>query len=114
MRVETLGVWLTASFTYIEGSSNLEYDRDEPYYSEPVIEPHAGGQAVVWSFSSVPFADFPSVDPRYSLMTSDITLQFASSQSGRSPEAVSWITTSGVSDIPFPGMLTLKFTGLPL
>ena len=34
-------------------------------------------------------------------MMSSITFQFTSPQPGQSPDAVSWITTNGVSDIPF-------------
>jgi hypothetical protein len=108
LMIETLGVWLPAGFTYIEGSSNLD-DDDADYYSVPVVTPHAGGQAIVWEFSSYPFAGsdspeitpFPGVNPLDNPMTSTITFQFNSTQPERNPKAVSWITTSGVSDIPF-------------
>lgn len=109
LMIETLGVWLPAGFAYVEGSSNLEADTEADYYSVPVVSPHAGGQAIVWDFSSCPFAGsgslevdlFPGVNPLNSPMMGSVTFQFDSSQPGRNPEAVSWITTSGVTDIPF-------------
>jgi len=109
LMVETLGIWLPIGFTYVEGSSNLEADISKDYYSVPVVSPYAGGQAVVWSFSSIPFAGsddppsdpFPGVNPGDSPLTSTITIQFTSTRSGQNPEAISWIATSGVSDIPF-------------
>jgi len=109
LMIETLGIWLPAGFTYVTGSSNLEADVNDDYYWVPVVSPHAGGQAVVWNFSSYPFAGsdnpvidpFPGVNPLDSPISSTITFQFTSTQPNRNPEAVSWITTSGVSDIPF-------------
>ena len=101
LSVRTLGVWLPPGFTYVAGSSNLEADPGDEYYSVPTTSPHAGGQAVVWTFSpAVLFADFPGVDPLFSPMTSTITFQFDGAV-GRSPEALAWITTSGVDDIPY-------------
>ena len=100
LMMETLGIWLPVGFSYVEGSSNLEADPDKDYYSEPVIEPYAGGQAVIWSFGYVPFEVFPGIVPGASPMTSTVTFQFTSSQVGCSLRAVSWITTTGVDDIP--------------
>ncbi|MDD5038794.1 MAG: hypothetical protein PHN78_05700 [Dehalococcoidales bacterium] len=101
LSVERLGVWLPRGFNYVTDSSNLEVDEDEPYYSEPETESHAGGQVVLWSFSSVPFTVFPGVNPTSSPWTAEVTFRFASSQAGAEPDAVAWITTSGVPDIPF-------------
>jgi hypothetical protein len=106
MQVQTLGVWLPAGFTYVADSSNLE-DNNKDYYSVPVLSHQGNGQAVVWTFNSYPFAGdegndpFPGVNTADRPMTSTITFQFTSQQPERSPDAVSWITTSGVSDIPF-------------
>lgn len=105
--VQTVGIWLPAGFTYLVGSSNLEQDVNANFYSVPVLSNYDGGQAVVWNFSSYPFAGdashspFPGVDPAADPMMSSITFQFTSPQPGQSPDAVSWITTNGVSDIPF-------------
>jgi len=100
LMIESLGVWLPLGYTYLAGSSNLEDDPFSDYYSVPVVEDHAGGQAVLWSFSSVPFTSFPGVDPMAMPMISDVTFSFNSSQPGVSPVAISWIETSGVSDVP--------------
>ena len=101
LRVETLGIWLPRGFSYVVGSSNLEADSHAEYYSVPTVEPFASNQVVLWSFSSIPFADFPGVNPEDSPMTAEVTFQFASSQPGRNPAAVGWITTNGVDDIRF-------------
>jgi len=100
LRVETLGIWLPPGFSYVAGSSNLEADPGEPYYSVPTTTPYNGGQSVVWSFTSLPFEDLPGADPLYSPMASDITLEFSPTKPDSTPEALSWITTSGVADIP--------------
>jgi Tfp pilus assembly protein PilX len=94
LNVITLGVWLPPGFTYVAGSSNLEANPANPYYSVPVTSTWRSGQAVVWSFSSVPFTSFPGVNPLDSPMGSTITFQFRAAQSGQTPAAVSWINTS--------------------
>ncbi len=96
LMVESLGVWLPRGFSYVEGSSNLE-----SLAESITVEPHAGNRAVLWSFTSVPFNDFPGVNPLVSPRTTEVTFQFTSSQPGFEPDAVAWITTSGVSDILF-------------
>jgi len=55
---------------------------------------------VVWEFESVPFASFPGADPENEPMVTDVTFNFTSTQTGVSPAAISWMITSGVSDIP--------------
>lgn len=102
LTIETLGLWLPPGFSYVTGSSNLEVDPFAHYYPASVqITPHAGGQAVVWNFSSVPLLKFPGVNPADLPLTSTITLQFTSSELGQLPVTVSWITTSQVSSVPF-------------
>jgi len=100
LMVKSIGIWLPLGYTYLTGSSNLEADPLDDYYSVPTVEDYAGGQAVVWEFTSVPFTDFPGVDPQDIPMTTDITFEFTSTQPGVSPVAISWMTTSGVSDVP--------------
>lgn len=101
LMIESIGIWLPLGYTYVTGSSNLEQaDPGEVYYSEPTVSDHAGGQAIVWDFTSAPFASFPGVDPEAPPMTTDITFEFTSAQPGVSPVAISWVVTSGVSDVP--------------
>jgi hypothetical protein len=100
LMIESLGIWLPLGFTYATGSSNLEEDDDEPYYSVPSVEDYAGGQAVVWDFASVPYADFPGVVPEEEPMMSDITFEFEPDEAGEIPVAIAWMVTSGVSDVP--------------
>jgi len=101
LAVETLGVWLPPGFSYVVDSSNLEADPGDDFYAVPVVSPHQGGQAVLWSFSSLPFTDMPGVVIGDTPLTTSVTVQFSTSMAGRQPEAVAWITTSGVGDIPY-------------
>ena len=100
LEIETLGIWLPPGFHYdAGGDSNID-----DYYSGRDIFAHAGGEAVVWSFSSYPFAgdgfdepfpvgDDDYVDPLDYPMTSTITFQFTG-PANKSPTAVSWIDTN--------------------
>jgi hypothetical protein len=108
LAVTTLGVWLPPGFTYVAGSSNLwNKAQTQRLYSSESTSLYDGGQAVIWTFNSYPFAGdanndpFPGVISGNTPMASSITFQFASQVSGAIPSAVSWIVTSGVSDIPF-------------
>ncbi len=92
LEIQTLGVWLPAGFTYMTGSSNLE--------SDPEFSPHAGGQALVWTFNNVPFKDFPGVNTNSFPLVSKITFEYSNNE-GRNLEAVSWITTAGVTGVPY-------------
>ena len=101
LKVESLGVWLPVGFSFISDSSNLE-ELLVPlpsYYSVPDVEPYCGGEVVVWDFDSVPFVDFPGIDPLGSPLTAEITLGLNSIQENVLPVAIAWIETSGVTDI---------------
>ncbi|HEY31922.1 MAG TPA: hypothetical protein G4O10_02310 [Dehalococcoidia bacterium] len=37
LMIESIGVWLPLGFTYVSGSSNLEEDPSDPYYSVPDV-----------------------------------------------------------------------------
>jgi len=100
LMVESLGIWLPLGYNYVTGSGNLEANPLDDYYSVPVVESHAGGQVVVWDFASVPFESFPGANPLDVPMVSDVTFEFTSTQTGISPAAISWMLTSGVSDVP--------------
>ena len=100
--VEMLGIWLPHGFSYVEYSSNLEADPFAPYYPDAVTtEPYAGGQAVVWSFGPLLFGDLPAAGPTAPPGSALVTFQFTSDEAGRRPEAISWIVTSGVPEVPF-------------
>ncbi len=107
--ISTLGMWLPPGFTYVPGSSNLwnAAHTQRLYAGENVTDYHSG-QAVVWTFSPVyPFAGnaifepFPGVDEIQIPMTTTITYQFIPAEANTRPGAISWVTTAGVSDIPF-------------
>jgi hypothetical protein len=99
LMIESIGIWLPLGFTYVTGSSSLEEDDEDEYYSVPTVESYAGGQAVVWDFNSVPFTSFPGVSPLDVPMMTEITFDYAPTQPGTSPVAIAWMTTSGVSDV---------------
>ena len=102
LKVTTLGVWLPAGCTYVAGSSNLtNRSTNASLYSSENISAYSSGQAVIWTFLSSLFTDFPGVNTSSTPLSSTVTFQFTSQQSGVAPGAISWITTSGVSDIPF-------------
>ncbi|MBN1368026.1 MAG: hypothetical protein JW967_08880 [Dehalococcoidales bacterium] len=112
LQIDTLGVWLPPGYTYVEESSNLEADDTAPYYPSSVdIVPHNGGQAILWNFTAGSLftgdegppavAPFPGVDTSTLPLTATITFDFTSQYPGSVPNAISWITTSGVSDIPY-------------
>lgn len=112
LQVKTLGVWLPPGYNYVAGSSNLESDTTAPYYPSSVnTTTWDSGQAVIWTFqpgtlflgSQGPpvVSPFPGVDTTAVPVTSTITFSFTSQQPGKLPDAISWITTEGVSDIPF-------------
>jgi hypothetical protein len=107
--VSTLGMWLPPGFTYVPDSTNLwnSTHTRRLYTSENVSDYHSG-QAVVWTFSpGYPFAGdtifepFPGVDKTKTPMTATITYQFTPEEADTRTGTISWITTSGVSDIPF-------------
>ncbi len=100
LKVGAIGIWLPPGFSYVAGSSSLEDDPLDPYYCVPVTQPYKSGEAVVWNFSSVGLNDFPG-DSGYPMQRT-VTFEFSSDQLDRSPgAALSWITTTGVGDVPF-------------
>jgi Flp pilus assembly pilin Flp len=97
--VESLGIWLPYGFSYA-GSCNLE---EEPYYFDPpTVSNHAGGQAVVWTFSSENFTLFPPGDIELTdfPQTAEIDFKYTANVTGARPVTISWIETSGVDDVP--------------
>jgi hypothetical protein len=102
--VNKIGIWLPPGVEYDPtGDNTLENWLDNgsfDYLRE--ITTHAGGQAVVWTLTEpLLFTELPGVNPSDSPMVSTFTFAFTTSQPERAPEAISWITTSGVGDIPY-------------
>jgi hypothetical protein len=99
LMVDSLGIWLPYGFSYA-GGCNLEVDIGTDNYTESVTD-HAGGQAVAWEFDPpVAFTCFPGVSTLEEPMTTDITFDFTANQTGTTPATISWMETSGVSDVP--------------
>jgi hypothetical protein len=112
LEIQTLGIWLPPGFAYVTGSSNLEDNIMAPYYPVSVtVNAHDSGQAVIWTFDNDTLfagsagppvvAPFPGVDSSQNPMTGTITFNFTAQQPGSIPSAVAWVTTAGVSDIPY-------------
>ncbi len=102
LQVNEIGIWIPPGFTYdgectletwLDGMSGIGYSRD--------IYDHCGGQAVVWTLSNVDFTDLPNVIAVDQPMASNFTFKYATDLENRRPEAIAWMETSGVSDIPY-------------
>jgi hypothetical protein len=124
--ISSIGIWLPPGFHYdTSRKGSLDVDVSSDYYSRPKghdgsydldnDEPYYGNsQAVHWDFSNYPFAGDASHDPlpgvsvTDSPMTAQINIPFYPDTPASSPpvpedkpSATAWITTSGVSDIPY-------------
>jgi len=105
--VNEIGIWLPPGVSYNPaGECTLETwldaDPDADYTREST--PHKGGEAIVWTFTELlPFSSLPGVNEIDTPMTCSFTFRFLPDDpaSERIPEAVSWITTTGVDDIRF-------------
>ncbi len=105
--VDSLGIWLPHGFHY-DGTCNLEEDGEDPYYSVPSVSDHAGGEAVIWDFSSVPFLDFPGeIESSDMPQCTEITFKYTADIPGARPVTISWIESSwdpesGISQVISP------------
>jgi hypothetical protein len=102
--IDEIGIWLPPGVDYNPtGNNTLESHLDsiaQDYTRE--ITTHAGGKAVVWTFTEpLLFTELPGVEPTDTPMVSSFVFGYSAAQAERAPEAVAWITTSGVSDIPY-------------
>jgi len=88
LKVDEIGVWLSGGFDYVpDGLGNLDsYSYD--------VNAHCGGKAIVWDMQGQAFK-LPG-DTDYPLVRT-FDFQFTG---GQNPQAVSWITTTGVDAIP--------------
>ena len=100
LMVDSLGIWLPLGYNYVTGSSNLEEDGEEEYYSVPTVSNHAGGQAIIWDFTSDNFTYFPGVGLMDFPQSAEISFEYTANVSGVRPTTISWMETSGVSDVP--------------
>ena len=105
LTVQSIGIYLPPGYHYVIGSSNLEDDPLALWYSVPTVENHASNEAVIWSFGTLKFEDLPPVG---STETASITFDYTS-DTGANLQAVSWIKTTGVEDIPFSWDVNHKF-----
>ncbi len=107
LMVTSLGIWLPYGFHY-NGSCNLQEDDSDPYYSIASVTDHAGGEAVVWNFASVPFLDFPGeIEPEDLPQSTEITFKYTAGKAGARPATISWMETiwdpeSGISEVISP------------
>jgi len=103
LHVERVGAWLPAGYTYVPGTSNLEDDDTADYYCVPTVNPHRGGQAIMWDFGSPrpEFQDLPS-DGEKGIVTFQFTPE------GRPASAFSWVKIQS-SDIYLSWDVDLKF-----
>jgi hypothetical protein len=100
--VNTIGIWIPPGFSYNTAAAcTLEtwLDDNNKSYSRDIY-PHCGGEAVVWTLTDVKFEELPGASWLDYPMASNIEFQYTTS-GNRTPEAISWIETSGVSDIPY-------------
>jgi hypothetical protein len=89
LNVDEIGVWLGTGFHYVPGGlGNLN-----GYDPSPDIVPHCGGEAIIWDVGSA--FKLPG-DTDYPLVRT-FDFQFTG---GQNPQAVSWITTTGVAAVP--------------
>jgi hypothetical protein len=112
LAINTIGIWLPPGYEYFTDNntykSNLESTSlASQFRSTPApYMPWAGNVAVIWNYSTPPlFNDFP--DPPVSGTISKVMeVEFFFKPTNQAnynskPEAVAWIKTSGVSDIPY-------------
>jgi len=91
LNIDQIGVWLSGGFDYVAGGLGSLNDYD----SSPDIVPHCGGTAIVWAVNQL-FSGVPDA-PRPVVRTFDFQFTGPAAQN---PQAVSWITTTGVDAIP--------------
>lgn len=90
LKIATIGAWLSGGFNYTSGSGNLSS------YTSTCV-PYCGGQAITWNMNNQNFK--LSGQTSYPLVR---TFNFNfTGPADQNPNAVSWITTTGVSAIPY-------------
>jgi hypothetical protein len=101
--VNTIGIWIPPGFSYnttVECTLETYLSASGKSYSRDIY-PHCGGEAVVWTLTDVLFDNLPGANRLDNPMASTIEFQYTAASENRTPEAIAWMTTSGVSDIPY-------------
>ncbi|MDM8001175.1 MAG: hypothetical protein QUS33_14595, partial [Dehalococcoidia bacterium] len=93
-KIERIGVWLPAGFTYTPGSSNLEQlDPSDPAYIVPTVSDWKNGHTVIWDYDASPkknvlYTDLPAETPARRIVTFNYT------PAGPMANAFSWARTN--------------------
>jgi hypothetical protein len=94
LKVETIGIWLSPGFEYVDESCDLDY-------SQETISLYKGGYAVVWDFASQPTLKSFPVGDNGPPMVKTFDFEYTGPE-GQLPELVSsWIDTTGVTGISY-------------
>jgi hypothetical protein len=122
LKINTIGIWLPPGFSYKTGSNNLGF--------EPTTSAYQGGQAVVWTFSALPFTSLPGVNTTDVPMSAKITFNYSpatviaasvaagnttlhvSSTSGFNPTGT-LLVQGEPSVVAYSGTTADTFTGIP-
>lgn len=120
LKIDKIGIWLPRGFVYFSDDhqlyngnpirSQLE-ELNPPYQATPDLYDSNGNQMVVWEFPELPaFSTFP---PPLLTAGSPLVLEFtfffrSLGQPDDRPDAVAWIKTTGVEDIPFSWNADIK------
>jgi len=87
LRIATIGAWLSGGFNYTSGSGNLSS------YTSTCV-PYCGGQAITWNLNQL----FNVSGMKGYPLVRTFNFNFTGPAS-QNPQAVSWITTTGVDAI---------------
>jgi hypothetical protein len=91
LKIATIGAWLSGGCNYTSGSGNLSS------YT-PTCVPYCGGQAITWNKNPNETFKLPN-QTGYPLVRT-FNFNFTGPESPN-PQALSWITTTGVDAIPY-------------
>ncbi len=92
LKIERIGCWLPAGFSYVAGSSNMEQDVSAPYYCKPTISSYNNGTLVTWEYTgSINFDTLPG-DPKFPLNRKIVTFNFTPQQNMK--DSFCWVKTT--------------------
>ena len=75
LKIERIGCWLPAGFSYVSGSGNLGKDPSQPpvYKRQPTTSDFGGGQTIIWEYSpAIEYSKLPGTADRKTI-TFDFT-----------------------------------------
>ena len=106
--VATIGVWLPPGFSYypVDGTHPFQINGQNYNPGTPAISQFAGGTAVLWTLpSNTLFKNLPGINGSDNPMKAKATFWYRYDKTGQETstiaQAVGWVTTSGVSSIPY-------------